>query len=354
MKKIFGLIVTLMMISANCFAMTFSQPVKIGSVSVAGGPSDGIKIDGATSIKDFSTVKNVKGYTKGIARFGNSLYFYFNKEYFDQHFNGYGTDLDRKVSRFGGTDVKNTAPIFTFEGNTQIYRIKNDGGIELYLAQTETGGGGSIQVFGKTKEGKWVRYFNTNDARKSFGIPNRSYIESFFMVDDEIILQFSPGRMRQDGELRYKWDDKAQWFGVENKTSDDIRNDKSAEYYGCTSITVGSGMGIYLDRNSVRAEKTSNGCIITFRTMFYYAPVPHIKSASLSPPKRYLYNSAAKKIYAEKIDDKTKIAEWKYIDTNKKDSANLNPLTEAEMAYFFAYGKHFFNKPITRNAQDLK
>ncbi|MBQ6296116.1 MAG: hypothetical protein IJK81_00215 [Selenomonadaceae bacterium] len=32
MKKFFGILIMLMMIASNSFAMTFSQPVKIGSI----------------------------------------------------------------------------------------------------------------------------------------------------------------------------------------------------------------------------------------------------------------------------------------------------------------------------------
>ena len=197
--------------------MSFSQPVKIGSISYNGAPNGGVEIIGATNIKNYSTVKNSRYYGKGIARFGNSLYFYFNDEYFRQNFNGYGTALDKKVSRFGGTDVKNSVPIFTLEGGTQLYQIKNDGGIELYLAQNETGGGGSIKVFGTTREGKWVKYFDTNDARKNFGIPNRSYLKKYFIYDDVIVIQY--GDSINTGELRYQWDNVAQWFSVKNKTN---------------------------------------------------------------------------------------------------------------------------------------
>ena len=127
-------------ITSEVFAMTLSQPVKIGEISYNASPTGGVEIVGATNIKNYSTVKNPRCYGKGIARFGNSLHFYFNDEYFRQNFNGYTTELTKKVSRFGGTDVKNSVAVFTLEGNTQIYQIKNDGGIESYLAQTETGG----------------------------------------------------------------------------------------------------------------------------------------------------------------------------------------------------------------------
>ena len=46
MKKFLGLLVMFMIISSNCLAMTFSQPVEIGSVG--GTPQGGFSIKGAS------------------------------------------------------------------------------------------------------------------------------------------------------------------------------------------------------------------------------------------------------------------------------------------------------------------
>ncbi len=97
MKKIlFCLNLMLLIITSNCFAMTFSQPVKIGEVSYNAAPNGGVEIIGAKNIKNYSAVKNSRYYSKGIAHFGNSLYLYFNDEYFRQNFNGYTTELTKK------------------------------------------------------------------------------------------------------------------------------------------------------------------------------------------------------------------------------------------------------------------
>ena len=347
MKKIFGILFALAIFSSNCFAMTFSQPVKIGEVSYNGSPTGGVEIVGATSKKNYSTSKNSAYYGKGIALFGKSLYFYFNDEYFRQNFNGYTTELTKKVSRFGGTDVKNSVPIFTLEGKTDIYQIKNDGGIELYLAQTETGAGGTIQVFGTTKEGKWVKYFDTADAVKNFGIPRDEWFSGFFTFGDTIVIQYRPQHSRNNSELRYKWDEAAQWFGVENQTNEDLRaylRNGSSKFFG---IPAGTGLGFLIDRKAILAEKTSDGCIITFRT---------IHTDSNRKPEKvssgfamYAYNFQTKKIYRKKYDDKG-VETWEYVDPNKSHTI----LLIAEAAYYFAYGKHFFNPPISLRARDLK
>lgn len=356
MQKIFLVLVILLMITSNVFAMTLSQPTKIGEISVAGGPQDGIKISGATTVKDYSTIKKSGNYKKGYAIFGKSLYFYFNKEYYLQNYMSVGTDvkkiqrLDSKVSRFGGTNVKNSVPIFTFEGMTEIYKIENDSGLELYVARSETGGGGGVEVFGTTKQGKWVRYFDTIDARKSFGMSSSAYIRDFFTFGDEIIVQYGKARSNTSGELRYKWNEASQWFGVENKASADLLEDlkRTSNSANRFSVSVGSGMGLIIDSSAILTEKANNGCIISLRAVYIDSNrKPDI--VECGRPLRYFYNFGTKKIYSE-TTEKNKSTTWKYVDP-KKDGKILEI---AEVAYRFAYNKDFFNKPISPRLRNLR
>lgn len=349
MKKFFVILIWLAMITSNCFAMSFSQPVKIGEIGYRGG----LDFTGATSIKDYSTVKRQGIYNKGIARFGNSLYFYFNTEYYDQNFKSAKTlddhiKLRNKVSRFGGADVKNSVPIFVFAGGTEIYQIKNDGGIELYLTKSGTGAGDGFEVFGTTKEGKWVRYFDTGDARKNFGIPRDEWFSGFFTFGDAIIIQYRPQKSGNNSELRYKWDNNAQWFGIENKTNEDLRayiKNSSSKFVG---ISTGSGIGFLIDKNAVITEKNNNGCIVSFRPISMNSNRGH-ESISYGGVVRYLYDLKSKKIYREKIE-KNNFLGWDYVNP----SVDHTILEIAEIAYYFAYNKHFFNKPISYRAKDLK
>ena len=356
MKKIFVMLMIFLTITSNAFAMTLSQPVKIGEISVAGGPQDGIKIDGATTIRDYSTKKESGNYKKGYAIFGKSLYFYFNKEYYLQNYMNVGTDvkkiqkLDSKVSRFGGTDVKNSVPIFTFEGMTEIYKIENDSGLELYVARTETGGGGGIEVFGTTKEGKWVKYFDTLDARRNFGMSSSAYVREFFTFGNEIIVQYGKARSNTSGELRYKWNEGSKWFGVENKTSADLLNDlkRNSNSAGRYSMSTGSGVGLIIDSNEILTEKANNGCIISLRAVYIDSNrKPAI--VECGKPLGYFYNFGTKKIYSE-ATEKNKSTTWKYVDPKKDDKI----LEIAEVAYRFAYNKDFFDKPISPRLRDLR
>lgn len=258
------------------------------------------------------------------------------------------TNLQNKVSRFGGADVKNSVPIFVFEGGTEIYQIKNDSGMELYLTKSGTGSGDGFEVFGTTKEGKWVKYFDTGDAVKNFGIPRDEWFSGFFTFGDTIIIQYYPQHSRNNGELRYKWDDKAQWFGVENKTNAELHEyvkNSSSKFVG---IPTGSGIGFLIDGKTVRTEKTANGCVVMFRTIFISSNRGH-EATGYGGVQRYSYDFKSKKIYREKIE-KNNFLGWDYINPNVHHTV----LEIAEVAYYLAYNRHFFDKPISGRARNLK
>ena len=294
---------------------------------------------------------------KGMAVFGKSLRFYFNKEYYLQNYMSVGTNLekmnklDSKVSRFGGTNVKNTVPIFTFEGMTEIYQIKNDGGIELYLAKSGGGAGAVIQVFGTTKEGKWVKYFDTRDGRKSFGIPLSLYNREFFTFGDEIIVQYDQSR-DNTGELCYKWDEKNKWFGIENRTSEYFRKyltTNSSEHF---HMSVGSGLGLVVIKDNVITEKIDSGCIISSRAFVVDTNNGHY-FVTCGSPSRYMYNFITKKIYRDK-STLNHPAKWEYINSDTQQSFFMI----AEKVYRLVYGRDFFDKftssstPRTRNRRN--
>ncbi|MBQ7453515.1 MAG: hypothetical protein IJS69_00445 [Selenomonadaceae bacterium] len=199
MRKFFAMTILLLMMSATCFAMTFQQPVEIGTVSTAGG--NAITIDGTTNV-DATAGGALNTYIKGTAIFDEALYL---------HFDGNGNK-----SFFGSSNVKNSVQVYVFEGRTKIYRLGNDAGRDMFLLATETGGGGSVKVIGN-QAGKWVQFFDTTDARKDYGIGYNFYMMDFKVVGDEIIFRYKaqPGNIYH--ELHYKWDKHAQWFGVDVK-----------------------------------------------------------------------------------------------------------------------------------------
>lgn len=214
LKKFFATTFLLLIMSANCAAMNFSQPVHIGTVSTAGNEY-AIEIDGATKID--ATLNNRGDYVTGTAIFGG-LYLHFDGAALAEKIRSATESTDftaiyNSVSFFGGNDAKNSVPYYVFEGSTGISRIDNDAGLELYLLATETGGGGSMSVIGLRGD-KWVKFFTTRDACKTYGIDYNFYLTNLHTAGDEIIFTYRRAQTDTYRELHYRWDSSAQWFNV--------------------------------------------------------------------------------------------------------------------------------------------
>ena len=212
MKKFFALTILLLMTSASCLAMTFQSPVTIGTISSSG--DNAIVIDGTTNI-DATAGQQSNSYIKGVAVFGGKLYLHFDGELFvNKMSQAFTPAIYNEVSFFGDRNIKNTVAHFVFEGSTKIYRIDNDGNLALYLLATETGGGGSMTVIGTKSDGTWVKYFDTGDGKKNFGLSRDFYLQNFYTSGNAIIFRYSQWQTGTVCELHYNWDDKAQWFGI--------------------------------------------------------------------------------------------------------------------------------------------
>ena len=249
----------LLVISSNCFAMTFSSPIKVGSIF--GTPSGGFVIYGATknngnlfrmkngqivSWKEYDTKtkksQEVNVYGKGIAQFGNGndvLYFYYDfNQYGIDYGKGFGGNYQegaKNGAKFGGRD---TGKLFSFphqiyESSCQIEKISTDKGLTLYMLIYQGAVGGKDYILlGRQTNDIWVEYFNMEDINvKYFGLHkndygttmgNRSshYYKNYYCKGDTIIVEYegfnsSLKRNVKIGEFRFKWDETAQWFGVE-------------------------------------------------------------------------------------------------------------------------------------------
>ena len=219
MKKFLGLLLMLMMIASNCLAMTFSQPVKIGEIgSPVQSPYHGFIVNGATENNGTSYNENRERegkplitYTQGTARFGD-LYCKYN---FVRNLNG-------QTISFGG---KNNF-ILNMDGTfKQIFSIGNDSNLKLYAIRfyycvTD------LKIIGTQKDGKWVVYIDSKKlSNKYFGGKDRYKEEGSVLYDvptcngNTIVVKYRrwywKGNSEPEGEFRFKWDDKAQWFGVE-------------------------------------------------------------------------------------------------------------------------------------------
>ena len=206
MKKfLLGVVLSVLLVTNAAFAMTFQQPVKIGGIRHSQVSRGGISFENA-----------VENNGTGTARFGDStdpLYVHVNN-------NSY-------VMKFGAKNKSNTITIpakvyfeiFKLSSNERgnFFVIK-----DFYdLLETE-----KYILLGKKKDGTFVKYFDTDEVRKKYfgkqwqGI----WFNAIKTQGDTIIISYQrnlDGRqMRTDfaderGEFHFKWDERAQWFGVE-------------------------------------------------------------------------------------------------------------------------------------------
>ena len=224
------------MIASNGFAMTFSQPVEIGRVW--GTPMGGNVIENATENKgELYRMRNGetipernygnKVYGKGIARFGDNntaIYFHYNWDYYKKDREAYKNN----GAKFGGKDSSNTVALLIEEGwGCSISKIPNDKGLTLYLIFHSGCVRGSERyiIFKVMADGKFVKMVDTNPVVESYLGLNRMgmrgvYLEKPKIVGDTISISYNEYNktLKRDvilGEFRFKWDDAAQWFGVE-------------------------------------------------------------------------------------------------------------------------------------------
>ena len=194
MKNFFALLVMIMAMTSTCFAMTFSQPVKLGSIIEDPGAQTRYKISRATNDKD------------GIAKFGNgedAIYFHHNN-----------------TRNYGGKDLNNTFPFESAYG-CDFTRIKTDSELTFYMIHEWEYDftGEKYILLGRRKDGTWVKYFDTRDLTKIYFDKPKNRNEApgyakWYCVGDTIVVEYTRGPSKKEGEFRFKWDDAAQWFGV--------------------------------------------------------------------------------------------------------------------------------------------
>ena len=212
MKKFFGILAILMFFSSNCFAMIFSKPEKIGYIWLdnAGFYGNGYVIEGATNNvgkKRYSSMNNGKfSYLEGTACFGSSgTSVYVN----------YGKGILRLGDKNFVRSV--TVPIYA---DNRIFRIETDNKITLYPITAGHEGYGTYFILGRRADGVFVKYIDMeNVTQKYFGLNkhnlNTVFYDGLSCQKDTLILKYHLNGNKRGGEFRFKWDDKAQWFGIE-------------------------------------------------------------------------------------------------------------------------------------------
>lgn len=207
-------------------AMNFSQPVKVGTIVAAniGGFAFG---DGVYNTGSLAPNAIRGAYEKGIARFSEGQ----DALYFHYYTGTYKNKYNDQVMMFGSKNINNAikVPIMVAD----VAKITNDKSMTMYVIHNfyDLPEENSYTLVGLNKEGKWVKYFDTDSiAKQYFGKPERVWSDNSIWFDtwicqgDTIIMQYSRyhrGLKNSrsgyviEGEFRLKWDDKAQWFSIE-------------------------------------------------------------------------------------------------------------------------------------------
>lgn len=237
-KKFLIIIANLMIFISSCYAMTFSQPVEIGRAffvtmgifEVEGANyHTGIPFSNQDYVKMYNLSENgITVFDKGIARFGNgddAIYFHYDAR------NGYESyQKNPVISKYGDKRIENTVSSLNSPPGS-IRMIKSDGGITLYLLSSYSEMSKSMGYYwmhtllGKQKDGRFVKYFDTVEFSKRYfsnnSIKNINFADCI-VRGDTIILKFkhldnilSDESKATSGEFRFKWNDQAQWFSVE-------------------------------------------------------------------------------------------------------------------------------------------
>lgn len=218
MKKFLGLLVMMLMVTSNCLAMTFSQPVKLGSIwlDTAGKRGNGYLIEGALSNKGNYYTRynknNKQSFSNGIAQFGSST------EVIFVHYSMNESGINSNGAFFGSNNDSNAVRIPIWEV-ANIFQINTNEHFIFYSIDTGYGGVGHCTVIGKKENGVWVKYIDTQAITEKYlgkTSVGKIFCSTPSCKGNQIIVQynvFNEPVIR--GEFRFKWDDKAQWFGVE-------------------------------------------------------------------------------------------------------------------------------------------
>lgn len=215
--------VAMFFLSGNCSAMEFSQPVEIGRITAP--PIGGFYIEKATYNDGNVLNSKINEYGKGTAHFGNGndiLYFYYDSY----------LRYPEPRCKFGLKDTKNTVVLELGETSSTIQKINSNNGVVLYVFTIYEGDirGMNFIVLGKQMDGKFVKFIDFKQIiMNQFGEGNKyRYFPTYTSKDDKgiyfgkdsIVIKYSTysRELKQElriGEFRFKWDDAAQWFSVE-------------------------------------------------------------------------------------------------------------------------------------------
>ena len=221
--------------------MQFSQPVYIGhagrypfigqSPYYKGGVFfEGVSYNNGNILKRGEDAKNTE-YGTGLARWGDGKdALYCKYECSNWYDNSVVSHFTEQKLSFGGKNQY----ILSETSWRDISKIETNQGITLYALYFRYKSSTILDIIGYRQDGSWVKYismdsiatkyFNKEDARmliyggKSWA---DGITESIKCHKDTIIVPYHhtiSNKNQESGEFRFKWDEKAQWFGVDKIT----------------------------------------------------------------------------------------------------------------------------------------
>ena len=238
LRKLFLVFFVIMVMNSTVSAMKFENSTALGSISAL-PPSGAFRIEGATSNEgersNKKEYKTGREFVKGVACFGageNSLYVHYdNSYYYTEDFieNLFRSKELANSCRMGANDIKNTVILpLGFPHNCQIYQVKNDSAIKMYLLEYDKNTVPTYKLIGKLTDGTWVKYFETVAAEQYYGM-KFAFCHNFYLKDDMIVFEY--GRYNSDEkkfvtniELQFIWNETDKWFGLNQKLYDVTNN----------------------------------------------------------------------------------------------------------------------------------
>lgn len=218
MKKLFLLLfVVVPMLFAyplTADAMKMSAPVYLGSIENTAyvgmhGPVSYFTIENAVANTGKKRIRDGKAtYEEGCATFGKgdlAIYVHYS---------------NKQIGSIGGERKENTIEKILANGNYTITAIRTDSDIVFYCVVGGYYDGDEFNIFGKLPDGRFIQYIDSQKLINSYNwwdeYPMLWY-QNIRTENNAIIIPYREEFSKDQGELRFPWDEKAQWFGVEKR-----------------------------------------------------------------------------------------------------------------------------------------
>lgn len=214
--RIFVLVLSIFVLCIeSASAMQFFQSEKLGYISFYMAQNGGVYFQGESNVNGkYRSSSNGAGreyYGKGLVKYGSghdAMYIHFDTSE-PYHCN----------ARVGSKEIGNTIEVF-LQSDT-IKRIKTDAGITLYVFDYSHSFQRFYTIVGVTPSGKFVKYIDARVITSKYygeGAKKSIQFQNLICSGDTIIIPYAfyyGTYIENIGEFRFKWDENAQWFGIE-------------------------------------------------------------------------------------------------------------------------------------------